>query len=201
MLCCASCNSSNLQTIEFFEAGDYTITPIDYNHSDNIIVEIWGAGSGGTVSCRKVACNINEFNYYGGNSGAYAKVNIITNMQDFNITVGKGGEGCSIVGDAYYKYYDCDVGVAGGNTSFYNRVRTISIINGVDSIVDIDDGYLLYSYNGNSCEKNIGCALTASPNGYVNSTYTVGYGGESCTSAIGNGYDGGVRVYYAGGAF
>lgn len=191
----------NLNTIEFFNNGNYIVGPSDYHYSDNIIVEIWGAGSGGTVKCNKVACNINQFDYYSGNSGSYVKANIATNMETFNISIGKGGSSCNIIGDNYYKYYDCNGNINGGNSSFYNDKRTVEIISigGNENdcnnipIINIYDGYLLFSYKGN-CGSN--CIQTPAPNGY-SGDYTLGYGGISCNNMISDGSDGGVRIYYA----
>jgi hypothetical protein len=197
---CMQAQCDTLQIIEFFNAGDYVVTPGDYNYSANVIVEVWGAGSGGSVRCGGVACNTNQFDYSGGMSGGYVRANVVTNMNNFTISIGKGGAACSIVGTSYYKYYDCGDNIDGTSTSISFGANSIS--SGSKNIVNIvnDNGYVMINYDGiggSSGRGSDNCVESWASNSYVNDTFSVGYGGVSCTSGIGNGGDGGVRVYYA----
>lgn len=66
--------------------GTYTITPTDYNYADNIIIEAWGGGGGGSIRSHDRMGR-------GGGSGGYIKSGIVTNQQNFIIHVGRGSNG------------------------------------------------------------------------------------------------------------
>jgi len=79
--------TSGLQMLSFFEPGSHILTPEDYQYSDTLLIEIWGAG-GGANPCREWVSLC-----AGGGSGAYVKAHMKANNLTFNITVGKGGKG------------------------------------------------------------------------------------------------------------
>lgn len=65
-----------------FPAGNYTLKPCDYKFAKFITVEMWGGGGAGS-----------SYNGHGGASGGYIKATFPTNLQTFQISVGKGGVG------------------------------------------------------------------------------------------------------------
>ena len=65
-----------------FTAGNYTLKPCDYKFAKFITVEMWGGGGAGS-----------SYNGHGGASGGYIKTTFPTNLQTFQISVGKGGVG------------------------------------------------------------------------------------------------------------
>jgi hypothetical protein len=71
---------AEIQLLKFDIPGNYIIKPVDYNCSDNIIIELWGAGASGSCGYGKA-----------GGSGAYVKASISTNNNTFLIKVGFGG--------------------------------------------------------------------------------------------------------------
>lgn len=71
-----------------FTAGNYTLKPCDYKFAKFITVEMWGGGGAGS-----------SYNGHGGASGGYIKTTFPTNLQTFQISVGKGGVGFD---SAYY---------------------------------------------------------------------------------------------------
>lgn len=73
-----------------FTSGNYTLKPCDYKFAKFITVEMWGAGGAGS-----------SYNGHGGASGGYIKATFPTNLQTFQISVGKGGIGF----DIYKEYY------------------------------------------------------------------------------------------------
>lgn len=99
---------SNLQrnmdrgvNMKMYSTGFYTIKPIDYNYSKNVIIELWGAGGGGCTCVIDDGFNT-KYNF-GGGSGGYIKASIETNQSTINIIVGEGMNGvetsniCSLI--------------------------------------------------------------------------------------------------------
>jgi len=76
------------------QAGEYTLMPEDYGYANNIMIQLWGAGSGSSYMYgggnSQTGCQGNV--YCGGNSGAYINININTVKQEtFYFTLGGGG--------------------------------------------------------------------------------------------------------------
>lgn len=104
--------------LTFDQPGEYQLTPEMYNFSDEITVELWGAGGGGCSGM----CGI------GGGSGAYIKAKVATLGQTFNLSVGLGGQGGpsiavyteNIFGTSVHDNYSyvLSYGENGGDTSF-----------------------------------------------------------------------------------
>jgi hypothetical protein len=87
-----------------FTSGNYTLKPCDYKFAKFITVEMWGGGGAGS-----------SYNGHGGASGGYIKATFPTNLQTFQISVGKGGVG------NYYEGLCNDVyGPTGYGSNGYN---------------------------------------------------------------------------------
>jgi hypothetical protein len=95
-----------------FTAGNYTLKPCDYKFAKFITVEMWGGGGAGS-----------SYNGHGGASGGYIKATFPTNLQTFQISVGKGGVG--------YHNDILIVNQMSGNTKIPN--------NGSDTIITSSD--------------------------------------------------------------
>lgn len=211
--------NNNVQIIEFYEPGNYTITPGDYGNSNNIIIEMWGAGSGGSVlssfnvnNCGEWSCAY-DTDFIGGVSGSYIKANIVTHGNTFYFTVGSGGNnGCEAYpGESFDPYY-C-IGNNGGDTTF---------TNGADLTLDATGGTLCHNCNPyyvcqaapiytnitfgtivigvtgtcGSTGVNKYVSGATSVNGLVGDGRTVGHGAYCCGEPLGKGGDGAVVIYY-----
>jgi len=197
----------NLQTIEFYESGEYTLSKQDYGNSENIIIEMWGAGSGCTVICNSNDCFYDENNYayYSGNSGAYLKANIITNGETLNITIGSGGKSC-VPPIEEHKYYECYAKKGGSTILNINNINLITeggkhgYCEPANIMVDVSEYvYIFYSASGNcgSTVTNMNIPGANSTNGYLINE-TPGYG-ANCVMNDNNpkpGSDGGIIIYF-----
>lgn len=219
-------SSCNIQMLEFYTPGTYNITNLDYSKSENIIIEIWGAGSGASagfdLKCYGFDCNEQKLLsvFYGGNSGAYIKANIITNQNTFTLVIGEGGKSFPAYQNGYYP--NEGTGYPGGQTSFSNMNLTTNLIaqggnapddNGwyVQPAVPVSlvvDGYIMSSFNGfiglveYQEEKATGANGAPAPcgsQGGSSSNYdniTPG-GGAYSTNFVTYGGNGGAIIYFS----
>lgn len=190
----------NVGILEFYEAGDYILSGQDYGYSDNIIVEIWGAGSGGSVTysydcyytpppwLEEYCFNMTEF--IGGTAGSYIKANIATNMGTINITVGKGGATCDYIPI-------CEGGI--GGTTFIN-VGDSYLAAGVgnDIVTNITNGYLIATCAGTEGKygripPQYGGISVNTFNGKNNN---IGQGSTCPSNYMQKGIDGGAVIYF-----
>jgi len=132
----------NVQILKYDVPGTYLLTPLEYSYSDNIIIQMWGGGSGGSTIIKN---NINknfsylyqyqyQYQYTGGSSGSYIAANIITFNETFTLTVGAGGLSC-LSGFEPEKLYYCQ-GIPGSN----------SVIEGNNFNVSTNNFVLYYKY-------------------------------------------------------
>jgi len=84
--------------------GIYTLNPSDYNHVDNIIIELWGAGGAGST-CR-YDVNSNNMMGIGGGSGGYIKASITTNQNSFTLYIGEGATSTNMIYSCLPSSYD-----------------------------------------------------------------------------------------------
>jgi len=179
------------------KAGSYTLIPEDYGYQDNIIIELWGAGSGSS----KTYINNGQGAIYasGGNSGAYINAKIdTTNQETFYFSLGKGGNcslciGNNIVGGAgnYSLFYSEDkelfLNVSGGMSSMgYMTTNYPAIVNSTKHRADdIIIGY----YNGTispSSQYSASCSAGQSPFG-PSSDASYHNTGNKCDGYMGSG--------------
>lgn len=99
--------------------GQYTLEPSDYHYSPEIIVELCGAGGGGTND-----------GIHSGGGGAYVKAKIQTNQRTFTLNVGKGGIQNTNTSFESYKNYGGSKGSDGGDTSIISSDDTTKLIAG-----------------------------------------------------------------------
>lgn len=157
-------------------AGDYILTPEDYGFQDNIIIELWGAGSGSMKS------NINNGDPVtyacGGNSGSFINAKIdTTNQETFYFSLGAGGD-CSLCNSNtmygksgnYSLFYSEDkelfLNVSGGIGSKDYYCSTIPAI--VNSTKHRADDIIIDYFNGTISYKttySIACSNGQSPFG------------------------------------
>lgn len=109
------------------KAGDYVLNPEDYNYQNNIIIELFSAGSGSSFALSNSGLSDNN-TFCAGVSGNYVKMNISTlGNSVFNFTLGPGGI-CTL------NSYTSSDGVNGGISSFYNAANptklNITLIGG-----------------------------------------------------------------------
>ena len=110
-----------------FPAGNYTLKPCDYKFAKFITVEMWGGGGAGS-----------SYNGHGGASGGYIKATFPTNLQTFQISVGKGGVGnyyeglCNYDNTGYsYDGYNLNFGIPnnGSDSVFRSLNKAVNIIS------------------------------------------------------------------------
>ena len=118
----------NINVLTYDEPGIYTLTPLDYGYSSEIIVKLWGAGAGG-----------NGCHGGGGQGGSYIKASVKTNLKTFNIKIGAGGRGGNRGCHAYCAIPTTSHGLAGNSSS----------------LISIDKQIKLISNGGNSKKTNI----------------------------------------------
>jgi len=197
------CDTS-IRTIQIFKQGTYTLTSADYEFSENFIIEIWGAGSGCSIVCDNDCNSIKNYYYFTGNSGVYIKANIITKQDTFYLTIGKGGNSCTLPSENY-NYFICSTYTATDSVLKSNNIELIASAGSgvpctnsyVTNSIDSKYGYILYTALSNcgiaSSAQSINVINTPSDNGYyINNT--IGYG-ASCGTQV-NGSDGGAIIYY-----
>lgn len=121
--------------LTYNEPNTYKLTPVDYKYCSELIVEIWGAGGGGSTD------GIN-----GGGGGSYIKASVKTDNKTFTIEVGKGGLQNAIGGNSSFCTDNDDVkliagggqdagkahfgyqGIIGGGSKLDNGGKVISIL-------------------------------------------------------------------------
>lgn len=160
---------SNIQTLNFFEPGNYTLSKQDYNNSDNLIIEMWGGGSGGYInyyeSCNQNGCYQDGYTYYGGNSGAYIKANIITHGESFNLVIGSGGISTKIV---------IEDNNAGSDTILVIQNKSMNLVAGggppPNTSYALAKYYIdsIYGYVMNYANGNVGGTTLSKINNFVN---------------------------------
>jgi hypothetical protein len=147
--------------------GTYTLTPNDYNNADQLLVEIWGAGGGGSFG-------------YGGGSGSYIKALVIPNLLSFNIIIGTGqivdngynindNSASSMTSIELYPYINLKM----GGSNFYNAgvpklwygVNILQMLSG-------DNGQL----SGCNCTNDGSCGNPLYINGAGANATAGGYG-------------------------
>lgn len=148
-----TCNSPTFQTskdvsfIKYYAPGEYTLNPINYNHKNKLLVEMWSAGAGGSPCPGK-----------GGGSGSYIKFYVNTFQKPFNINVGRGGIG-GITSDCNRKNFEEVDGESSSFISRYDRTINVTLSGGTHegNRYPIDNGgkiisekgiYTLYKQNG-----------------------------------------------------
>jgi len=203
-------HGNNIQTLNYFEPGNYILLPKDYGYADNIIVEMWGPGAGGSsqgnYSCENCniyfGCLLTRWSYTGGNSGAYFKASIFTKRKPFNLTISAGGTTCPEL-DSYSNlpcWKTTCTGISTMQTIFYNDETYLSIGSGQDLSINSSnieyimsysygnpgngpDYFVAYTYGGNSINTL---------NGLNNN---VGQGSASPSWYMAQGQSGGIVIY------
>lgn len=194
-------------------AGDYVLKPEDYGYQDNIIIELWGAGSGST---KEYINNGYPTTYSsGGNSGAYINAKIdTTNQETFYFTLGAGGNCSLCTGNKM-------VGGAGNYSLFYTTDKELFLnVSGgyasegiVNSTKHRADDIILSYYNGTFSpisQYSVLCAAGQSPfgptsnvsykkfnnncDGYMGS----GSGCGCCGCSVVDGYGSCIKFYKGG---
>lgn len=129
----------------FDKAGNYTLEPHDYNYRENVIVELYSAGSGSSFmltspstgsSYKYASCNT----FCAGTSGGYVKINISTNGNEtLYFTLGKGGF-CNLTTFWYSNGED------GGYSILYNK--NWSLLINITGGISYKRGVDYYPYVG-----------------------------------------------------
>lgn len=91
--------SPQINTKLYTEEGEYVLTPEDYGYSPNLIISLWGAGSGSSYSLGYKTQGEKTI-YCPGNSGSYVNFNIQTNNNTFYFSLGAGGYS-SLISDTW----------------------------------------------------------------------------------------------------
>lgn len=175
--------TANINVITFDTPGNYQLTPVDYQYSPQIIVEMWGAGGGGCSG----DCGI------GGGSGAYIKATINTNLETFNLTIGLGGKGGNACDATSNMGYDLPWYIGRNNEP---RYRNLSGLNGTDTILMSTSNNIIAGggRNGNFTATTYRYGTqggTANPNRYNGGIYTFGNINGIINIAL-NGYSGSI---------
>lgn len=128
-------NSPNIIKIIIFDKpGEYILNPEDYMYNKNIIIEMWGAGAGGFS---------NDYHHgYGGGSGSYLKVNMITNNLPINLIVGKGG-------------YSSNTKINGNYVHSFNGSSTIVYGKDINLICDGGKNHNIQGFGQNTNGGNV----------------------------------------------
>lgn len=218
-------SSCNIQIIEFYTPGTYNITNQDYSKSENIIIELWGAGSGASagleVECYGKDCNDEKWFsvFYGGNSGSYIKANVITNQNSFTLVIGNGARSVP----AYDWYFpNSGIGNSGGQTSFTSSNLSTNLIAG-GAVAPNNNGwsvspakplsltvmgYIINNYNGlagsieyqklGATSANGAAAPNGSPGGTSSNYNNITPGGGAYSSDfLTFGGNGGAIIYFS----
>lgn len=153
LLCCVIL-SYQVKMKVWDQAGEYTLIPEDYGYADNIIIQLWGAGSGSSWMYGggnpQTGCQGDV--YCGGNSGAYIHININTIKQEtFYFTLGEGGIStlCSLGPYTLCQY--CN-GKQGNYSLFYSENKSLFLnvsgayqaLNGVQTKINASVTVLNY---------------------------------------------------------
>jgi hypothetical protein len=111
-----------------FTSGNYTLKPCDYKFAKFITVEMWGGGGAGS-----------SYNGHGGASGGYIKAIFPTNLQTFQLSVGKGGignsyeadmfiqSGCPYINNFPYSNYQYGIPNNGSDSIFISNNKKINM--------------------------------------------------------------------------
>jgi len=120
-----------IKILTYDKPGTYFLTPTNYENASSFIINLWSAGMAGTV------------NGNGGCSGAFATMNIISQNENFNLIIGKGGNSCSYANHCTFDYY------CSGITSSINNYR-INVTLGceINSITNKVISQNCYNYSG-----------------------------------------------------
>jgi hypothetical protein len=187
-ICCQSTIMLTYDTPQSF-----VLTPSMYQYADSFIIEMWGGGGAGGCQCW---CH----GTIGGGSGSYIKALIHTYQNNFNVTVGYGGNRTR---------YDTDGGNGGytqiSNTNIdliaeggYNNGTAGKVLS---SIINNDDiiymrlpgqhGFHQLSYNYGHSSYAPGCNGGSAPYGGTGGSFgsnaaTFPGGGGSCEPFYGS---------------
>ncbi len=147
--------SAKIQTIVLDQPNNYILSAKDYDNSENIIVNIWGAGSGGAITkvftyCNndKNECQKPEFLFRGGSSGSFISANIITHGEPLNITIGKAGISCDL--DKFFDDTTSCLGTDGGFSSVNNPNINLVAMGGISNC----ESYIMTNHK---CQCSIYC--------------------------------------------
>lgn len=125
--------SYQVNILTYDQAGEYILYPKEYEYKNNIIIHLYGAGSGSYKYS-----DYHQLKQAGGNSGAYLMMNINTVKNDtFYFTLGRGGNSsiCSMSPSVQICY-----GLPGNYSLFYNDDKSI--------LLNVSGGYGSSQYSG-----------------------------------------------------
>ena len=203
--------SNQVKILTYDKAGEYVLTPLQYDNADNILIQLWGAGSGSFMYHDQI-----ETLRAGGNSGAFIMMSLdTTKKENFYFTLGVGGN-CSLsysLPGNYSLFYNEDhslfLNVSGGygstEYSSSNKKATVTILNyrANDLVLHNIDGDVSITTSSNYGGRGSSSAYgsyggyfydTNRCNGYMGSG--AGYG---CNTCVSYGTDGYCSIYYKGG--
>lgn len=126
--------------------GKYTLKPSDYHYSPEIIVELCGAGGGGTNN------GINS-----GGGGSYVKAKIQTNQRTFTLNIGKGGVSNKNISYDMYSNFGGSKGSEGGDTSIMSDDKYTKLIAGGGQAINLSSKNYTANPSYNSYFDNCGC--------------------------------------------
>jgi hypothetical protein len=166
----------NIYMKTFDKPGEYVIKNFEYNYSDEIIVEVIGAGGGGANQLAD-----------GGGSGAYIKASIFPKNKDIYIKVGNGGIACnryyenikSFHGESSILKIDSEIILleAGGGLS----TRINKDLYSCDSVyIPNTKGIIKYAFTNGIIYTSLD-----GQNGYKAYTWTTGYGNGIVVNGFG----------------
>jgi len=203
-------SSTNIQILKYETPGTYILSPNEYSYSDNIIIELWGGGSGGSTNYgfrTKYA-----YEYKGGSSSSYIKANLITLNETFKITVGNGGLSCASGVELARQYY-CQ-GDPGKNSiieneNIYLTTNNFQIYYKYDYFpyedqreivmkLNIERGFLIDSIDPIKGDTILTAGMTNNlSKGVVSAnSYKYGKGADCCFIPENSGNNGGVIIYF-----
>lgn len=149
LLCFVSLSTQVTMAV-YDRPGFYELTPFDYGYQDSIIVELWSAGSGSTTTYYKNGTVL----YCPGNSGAYVKFKLETQMRTFYFGLGSGGictttpsphgneNGNEDFDEVLIENY---IGGNGGDSVFYDQNQLpVFNLEGAHSYVPMEDYIYIY---------------------------------------------------------
>lgn len=109
--------------------GNYFVKPEDYHYASDLVIEIWSAGGGGATAYYN-SHNFNNLKITGGGGGAYLKISVKSNLETFQIIVGKGGSGSVTYFDYNEKRYLSKYSLDGDNSEILSNSLYINLSGG-----------------------------------------------------------------------
>lgn len=161
--------SGEINFISYDTPGLYTLTSKDYGYANKIIVELWGGGGGGD-GCICVGGG-------GAGGGAYIKAIIETKQRNFNLIVGKGGNGGSGSNN------NCKDSTNGNFTSLNSEYLNLTVGGGFAPDINLKS----YGGKGGIILSKVGADILIAKNGYNGKSSYCGVGAWLCNPVGGDG--------------